>query len=157
MSRRLRWVPALWDGHRPAPAGAIKAAEAAIGVTFPEDYRAIVTEHHGEAPEPACFDFVAGTATDASVMGPLFHLLDTAAGGELAGYGLVAKAGRQWLPEGVVPISEDPAGNPIALDFRADRAAAQGLVFVEHESDGDEVAVWPLAQSLAAFLETLHD
>jgi cell wall assembly regulator SMI1 len=156
VSPDIRWIPALWDGHRPVPDGALEEAERTLDVSFPVDYRMLVLEHQGHAPEPGAFDFVAGTAKDVSVMGPLFHLLDEDESGDLAGYGLVAQAQHRWLPAGIVPICQDPAGNPIALDFRADRSEAQGVVFVEHEADAPADAVWPLASSLSALLARLH-
>lgn len=80
-------------------------------VTFPDDYRVVVMAHQGQTPNPSLFRFYNAEedATDATPLNTLFHFSPDV--GEREGdYNILAmyESLRDRLPEGVVPIGEDP-------------------------------------------------
>jgi hypothetical protein len=152
----VTWVPGLWDKERPIQPDAIEGAEQALGIAFPKSYCLVAAEHQGMQPQPDRFDFVEDGEQTESVMGPLFHFLDTDDPNDLPDYHIVAnyRLKRQALPAQVIPFSQDPGGNAIAFDYRkAD--AEPPVVFVDHEADDDN-CVWPIAATFSELLEQLH-
>jgi hypothetical protein len=154
----VKWRNYLWQEPHPASAAAIAAAEKALGVRFPADYRKVVREHQGQVPQPSLFDFDEGGARTTGVMGPLFHFRPEKDAAAHAGYHLleVHRKRQHLLPKGVVPFSEDPAGNLIAFDYRRSKSAP-GVVFLNQERAGGEGWITPLAGSFSDFLGMLHE
>jgi cell wall assembly regulator SMI1 len=156
-NRPVRWQPYLWERSRPASPADIERVEAGLGVRFPEDYRRAVMEHQGEAPHPNLFDFVEEGKKTTTVMGPLFHFAEDAGDESLDSYNVLEsyRARGNILPEGVIPFSEDPGGNPIAFDFRRS-ADSPPVVFVNHEAAGGDEGVWTVAASFSELLDKLY-
>lgn len=79
-------------------------------VTFPADYKAVVAEHQGQTATPAIFKFYSADseAYDATSLSVLFHFVPEDP--DRAQYHVVAMHDqlKDRLPEGVVPIGEDP-------------------------------------------------
>lgn len=79
-------------------------------VTFPADYKAVVTEHQGQTATPAIFKFFSADseAYDATSLSTLFHFVPEDA--DRAQYHVVAMHDllKDRLPEGVIPIGDDP-------------------------------------------------
>jgi cell wall assembly regulator SMI1 len=152
----MEWTDYLWDEAHPATDADIAAAERALGVTFPQALRDALREHQGQVPDPGLFDFDEGGERTTSVMGPLFHVREAAAGDPAYQLVHVARSRKHLLPDGVVPFSEDPSGNMIALDYRASKSTPP-VVFLNHEEAGAGAGVTTLASSFEAFLAMLHE
>lgn len=125
---------------------AIRSAEKALGVAFPDDYRRCVRDNAGGRPEPSGF---AAMLPDGRVIRSQVGLLLTLDPREdenvLAARAFLAKTAA--LPDRVIPIIDDGEGRFVCLDFR---------------SDSPTVAFWakdfglvPLAGSFAEFLGSL--
>jgi hypothetical protein len=152
----VSWVRGLWDDERPIPPDAIERAEHDLGIAFPRSYCLVAAEHQGMQPKPDRFDFVEDGEQTESVMGPLFHFLDTDDPNDLPDYHIVAnyRLKRKALPAQVIPFSQDPGGNAIAFDYRKP-GAEPPVVFVDHEADDDN-CVWPVAATFSQLLDELH-
>jgi hypothetical protein len=127
-----------------------------LGVSFPTSYRQVVAVHQGMRPEPDLFDFEEDGEVTESVMGPLFHLLDSDDPGDLPDYHIVAnyRLKQQALPPHIIPFSQDPGGNAIAFDYR-EPGGEPPVVFVDHEA-ADDNCIWPVAGTFSDLLDHLH-
>jgi cell wall assembly regulator SMI1 len=152
----MDWTDYLWDEAHPATNADIAAAEKALGVKFPKAVRDGLRKHQGQVPDPNLFDFEEGGERTTSVMGPLFHVREPAAADPAYQLVNVSRNRKHLLPDGVVPFSEDPSGNMIALDYRASKSTP-AVVFLNHEEAGSGAGVTTLASSFEDFLAMLHE
>jgi hypothetical protein len=137
----------------PVEPARLRAFEARIGAALPEDYRAFVLAHNGGCPVPC--DFLISAAEGESSLhhtyglhdGPAYLRLDDA----LDSYG-------PQLPEGLLPIADDPGGNAICLGLVG---AARGRVYFWDHETGSEPPSWgdviEMAPSFTAFCAGLSD
>jgi cell wall assembly regulator SMI1 len=124
----------------------IRAFEARLGATLPDEYRAFLLAYNGGQPTPSEFRLAGRTGpyTDSQVHwfyslheGPYSNLEKTRA---LLG-------GR--LPDDLLAIAGDPGGNKICIGLAGD--ARGRIMFFDHETDRVEL----VADSLDAFLRGL--
>lgn len=138
----------------PATAAMVGAAERHLGVELPGDYRRFLRTTNGGCPEPDIF-MVPGHGL--VMLGVLYGV-----GPERVSLDLEYEYGEatQWnpLPPGFVPVGADPGGNQFLL---ATIGVEAGKVFF-----WDRVGFWvgedgrnlfPVAESFAAFLDSLHE
>lgn len=140
-----RWVRIV--GSHPAPTeAALGAAEAALGVTLPADYRALLRRSNGGRPEPPTFRPL-GATEPTEVMGELL-----AVGGE-PDLVAEARAYHRRLPPGLLPIAFDAFGNLICLGV-AGPAAGQ-VFFWDHEDEAPDGP--PSLESVRLIANSLDD
>lgn len=149
----VTWRPTLWPTNHPADSDEVDAVADALGIVFPDDYRALVVSHQGESPEPNLFDYVEHGRATTGAMGVLFHFSPDEADPVVAGYHILRKR-PDWLPGYLLPFSEDPGGNFIAFDFRPD--GQPPVVFVDHEADDEDRLVSFVAPSVETLVAMLH-
>ncbi|ELR20122.1 SMI1 / KNR4 family protein [Acanthamoeba castellanii str. Neff] len=163
--RVITWQNYLWEEPKVASASDIQAAETKLNVTFPADYKAVVTEHQGQTATPAIFKFFSADseAYDATSLSTLFHFVPEDA--DRAQYHVVAMHDllKDRLPEGVIPIGDDPGGGYVAFDYRVvgkvEGATGPYVVFLDHEAEEDDEGKMKtifLADSFTGFLGQLR-
>lgn len=131
----------------------IARVEQALGVRFPDDFRAALRAHQGQVP--AANILHAPPVTDVS-FGPLLHVAREADGYE-ADYAIEAALDtwRIYSPQ-LVPIADSGGGNVFAYDYAAD-ASQPPIVFVNHEAEpGSAKALTRVAGSLQELLGKLR-
>ena len=130
----------------------IARVEQALGVRFPDDFRAALRAHQGQVP--AANILHAPPVHDAT-FGPLLHVASDADGYE-ADYAIEAAAEtwRIYSPK-LVPIADSGGGNAFAYDYAVD-AAQPPIVFVNHEAEpGSAKALTRVAATLNELLAML--
>lgn len=153
------WVEVMKFKHRfgaPAKPLLIKLFENRYGIVLPEDYRKFLAPVNGGRPEEAncVFRFIneAGSTTESVVHGL---------------YGLVKEDGpsqldwnieifRSRIPNGMIPIGEDPFGNQILLEVS--KPSHVGLWFWDHEKEPDTIddsGIYRISDSFDQFVESL--
>ncbi len=140
-----------WSGGAVLDEQTVSDAETQLGVTFPQDFRLIVSGYDGAQPKPNRFrywDPNLGSEVGDSI-GPLLSLRTDRAENLF----VVLTWLSDQLPENVIPIADDGGGNFLSLDYRG--GSEPRVVFWDHERDGED-AVIPLAASFSAFLAMLH-
>ena len=123
----------------------LRAIEAKLGVTLPDDYRAFLHEHNGGSPEPSDFVISDDEGEDTvSVLYGLHRDANYSLEGNLAAY-------KTHIPRSMIPIGEDPGGNQLCLGLVG---AERGRVyFWDHET----LNINEIAPSFSAFLDSLYD
>jgi len=159
------WRPRLWkETAKVAGASEIGAAESALGVKFPADYREFIRTHQGMSPDPNVFSFVEHGRRTETTLGILLHFSAENADRVDAMYYLprAVENMSEWLPRGVVPFATDDGGNAIAFDYRIS-AERPPVVFIDHgeafvAKDGGAApfAGCRVADTFTDFLELLH-
>lgn len=145
----VSWTPYVWSHEVPLALARLRAAERALGVTFPRDYVECVLLNQGKTPEPNGFDFGDGFNT---VLNQLYHFEPTPSTANLLhAHAHLATVG---LPSDVVPFAGDPAGNHLCFDFRG-HAAMPTVVMLDHEVEGEHTLV-PVAASFTDLLAKLR-
>ncbi len=144
----ISWEPYVWPQALPLTLNKLRAAEARLGVKFPQDYVDCVLQHQGQTPEPCTFSYGDGYS---SVLNELYHFEDSPSTSS-------QRAAQQSLdtggvPAGVVAFAGDPAGNHLCFDFRAN-AAVPTVVILDYEAGGENPLV-PVAQSFTELLGQL--
>jgi hypothetical protein len=152
MSSEKAWT--IQSSSTPVAAAALNAYEAALGITFPDEYRQFLLSFNGGRPAPQQVDI---PNTDHSVLVfVLYGIKEKRTAGDLA-YELHRH--RADLPEGYLPIGHDPGGSPFLL---ATAGENRGRVFFwdrtwffEDSAAGGNT-YW-LADSLPALLDSLYE
>ena len=127
--------------HRPAIEHDVMHFEMGLAAVLPDDYRAFLLRFNGGSPEPSGFRGGAEVLSGFFGFCQKHHCL-------LCNY----YVHRQILPQGVIPIGDDPAGNLICLSVS--KQTIGRVYFWDHEV-GDASGLSDLAESFTAFLESL--
>ena len=121
--------------------------EQALGVTFPEDYRACVKRCHGGRPRDNNFSFVdPAIGRMESCLGVLLSFSDDDAENIVETHRRL----QPFLPEGVIPIADDGGD-----DFVCFQHGGQDRPSVVYWHHGDRSVV-PLSESFSSFLDMLY-
>lgn len=137
----------------------LEKVEELVDADLPDDYRAFLLEHNGGTAVPALFDVVTVEGDETTTVVDRFYSVGAGAG---TPWDLATNISFYWenerIPEWVVPIAADIAGNLVCLSVSDDD---YGQVFfwdheteLEYELDENQA---PLAESFSAFLEMLYD
>ena len=140
-----------WEPYvRPAPSEAgplaLEKLETQWGVTLPDAYKHIVSEHQGMMPSPSSFDMGIGQNT--------FSVLLTLTRDERWDEYSVSSAYEslsQYTPPGIYPFGLTPGGESLCFDYR-ESPSQPGVVLVTVEGD-----IHPVADSFADFMARLHE
>ncbi len=130
-----------FDDHRPAIEQDIMHFQMGLAAVLPEDYREFLLRYNGGYPNPA--GFRGGDEVINSFFGfcQKHHCL-------LCNYYIH----RTVLPNGIIPIANDPGGNLVCLVVsKPDRGK---VLFWNHEC-GDSSGLSLLADSFTSFLDSL--
>ncbi|KMZ42871.1 MULTISPECIES: SMI1/KNR4 family protein [Bacillales] len=105
----------------------IEEVEAALGVRFPKDFVECMLENNEGCPIPCVFD-------SEEVEGKVFNAFYSLSR-KVGGYHILTahENVKGCVPEGVIPIGYDAAGNYICFDYSNGRHAEPIVVFVDHE------------------------
>jgi hypothetical protein len=125
-----------------------------VGRTIPPSYKAFLAERDGGKPARDCFAFDYG-GIDQEDRIRFFLGIAPSPNGNLVDV-TWSLSGR--MPEGVLPIGEDPFGNFICLDGRDGRDGP--VLFWDHEYEGeppDEANLYEIAPDLQTFLDSLYE
>ncbi|MFG6460926.1 SMI1/KNR4 family protein [Roseateles sp. DXS20W] len=130
----------IHEGKGPLAEADVQAAEQALGVKFPADYRGYLLSLNGGYPEPDGFDIqwapgqVCGEDWRRTSMS-WFHAITDDDVGDLLKINRVDFAGR--LPPGTLAIASDAGGNQLLLALGGPHAGKVLLWIKDHEaSDG---------------------
>lgn len=127
----------------------IDEIESKIRRKLPADARGFLKQFQGGYPDWVCIRFVHAGRKNCFAIGQFVALIP---GGE--GYlldDMETYKGR--LPPGLLPIAFEAGGSLFCLDYDV---VPPRIVYWEHELEGMEDAVTPLASSFTAFLEMLE-
>jgi hypothetical protein len=129
------------EGKGPLAENDVQAAEQALGVQFPSDYRAFLLRVNGGYPEPDGLRIywapgqVCGEDWGTTAMSWFYKITDERTG-NLVRSNQVTFAGR--LPAGTLAIASDAGGNQLLLAFSGPHAGKVLLWIKDHEaSDGE--------------------
>lgn len=135
----------------------VARVETALGVRFPDDYRALAPAQQGRIPSPR---HVPREGRPPLPFGPLFHFAPEDTHPRQQGDALLFVAGilrEDGYPRQIVPFASSGGGSNayFAFDFR-DRPEAPRVVFVDPDrAPEDPKAFAPVAESFAALLDKL--
>ena len=143
----------------------VASFERSFGRALPADYRSFLERHNGGVPVPDHWHCGPvheepgfGWTPPSVQVDRLFGLVTEPTWASLA---WAVRCYRGRIPEGLVPIADDPAGNVFCLDLTD---ADPGTVWYwDHENEAEEgEPAWrenllPLAPSFSAFLDGLID
>ncbi len=133
----------------PLTSEALSAYCADHGLVLPEPLRLQLIEQNGAVPEATLLVSVAGQ--DEELDSFLGVGMDDLAN-ELAWNADTLK-GR--LPDGLLPFANDPGGNLFVVE--TDPASTHGVLFWDHELEGDSAALTPIAPTFTEFLGMLRE
>lgn len=145
------------QSHRPLQPGQIEAFEAANRVTIPPAVRELLLAHNGATWGPLdypAFKIPSGRPTlTEGVLKTLFCLHE----GEVNDLGRVFRTHLRRIPDELLPIGCDPAGNLICVGLNGDHAGK--IYFWERAKEHRPPTfsnVYRLADDLSAFLDGLY-
>lgn len=120
-----------WDEGREISQDEIKYFENRLGICLPDDFKKIIAVYDGGNPSPNVIDFSGMVEKVFTGLIPLLKEND---------YNQpileIIKMYSDRLPEGIVPIGDDPFGNMYCYDFRANSKPV--IVYWNHELDMDD-------------------
>lgn len=128
--------------------------EVTSGLSIPENYRKFLLETNGGIPEPDAF-LIPNCETKA-IVGLLYGLQTEPPSFDIA-HQLLSL--RDRLPEGCIPIGEDPGGNLLLLGTLD---AERGKIFFWDrdyflDTSNDEGNTYEIADGIFEFLESLQE
>jgi hypothetical protein len=127
----------------------IATVEMALGVRFPDDYRAFLRNFQGGTP--AQTDFALNDPRKSTAAVGVFLSVEPE-----RDYDYILSAARELsdqFPKGIVPIASGPGGDAVVLDFRG---AKPVVLYWHHERTGREEFTF-LADTFNEFLELLYE
>lgn len=137
-------LPGFERSERPASAEQVAAAERLLGVEFPAEYRALLSEYAG-ANGDAEFPF-----PESNAVGSVGLWLSPVPWERESIWTTTATWEEHELPECIVPIAEDGGANLLCLDYRS--AKEPEVAFWFHELAGAD----GLRFAASSFKEFLH-
>lgn len=143
----VQWEPYLDIELQPVTPDDLAQLEQEWGVKLPEEYKTLVAAYQGMAPLPGVFS-VGPKSTG------VFNVLLTIKCHEgREGYCVrrVHEVLKPYMPKGIFPFAETPGGESICFDYRANPAQPKIVLLTV------ETFIYPIADSLADFLNKLHD
>lgn len=126
-----------------------RAVESALGVVFPDDYRAFILAHGGGAPNETGFSLDDPRKREVGI--GAFLEPDPGSG---AASLLEARRLARRLPREVVPFAVSAGGDYVCLDYR--RGPRPTVVYWHHEREGQPDEFTHVANRFAEFLDLLH-
>jgi hypothetical protein len=136
----------------------IKKLQLQTKIEFPKDYIEFIIQHNGGIPEPNFFEIPNQDGNGSYV--DLFFGIDVPSYANLKD---ILEVYKNRLPEGFVPIGEDPGGNLICIGTRIPYIG--NIYFWDHHDELDESGLskkdmsnmyW-LADNLFDFIDNLHE
>jgi hypothetical protein len=134
--------------NRPITSNDISSFEENWGVALPFEYKEFLLAGNQELFRNKCFNFLGGQKTDSSVIqdffvlhGEVYRRLD---------FYMKDRLSRFMLD--CIPIANDVFGNLVLL-----KSGGGGVYFWDHEREGGDDALTPVAQNLDDFLNSLKD
>lgn len=155
----IAWEPYV-PGVKPPTAEIVAGLERSKGVKLPEDYKAALVRHAGEAPVKSA---IAVGQSSKTAFGPLLFTPAETNHPERPysiEAGLEALADNGWQPAGRVrywPFANNTASGYFCLDLAAS-GSSQPVVFIDLQYGPNEPGgVLPVAPSFTATLDKLED
>jgi cell wall assembly regulator SMI1 len=144
----MSWQDIAWEDCRGELGDAeVGTVEQALGVTFPEDYRACVKKCHGGRPRDNNFSFLdPALGRMESALAVLLSFSDD----DVENIVETHRRLLPFLPHGVIPIADDGGGDFVCFQYAGQ--AQPSVVYWHH----GEPSVVPLSESFSGFLETLY-
>lgn len=144
----MSWQDIAWeDCHGEIGDVEVRRVEHALGVTFPEDYRACVKGCHGGRPRDNNFSFMnPAIGRMESSLAILLSFSDDDPENIVETHHRLLP----FLPVGVIPIADDGGGDFVCLQYGGQ--AEPSVVYWHHR----ERSVVPLSESFAGFLDILY-
>ena len=134
----------------------IKAVEAKLGFSFPEQYQKFLLTHNGGRPTPDVFRFVREGSSYSESMVDWFLAIHTRDFNDFETYFDIYKIDQVRLPTELVPIASDPGGNLICISVNGENLGA--VYFWDHDIEEDPPSyanVRLIANSFDEFLGAL--
>lgn len=141
----VTWVDGILSEPAPAPEADVRAAERALRVPLPADFRAVAQAHPGARPEPSGILLPGGFGT--AVEGLLHFSADEGWGNILSHQFLL----QDVLAKGVIPFALDIGHDVFCFNYRDDYDRPSVVFW------GQGFGQLPVAPNFAAFLDLLHD
>ncbi len=140
-----------FDELGPVDDAVIHGIERALGVIFPDDYRAFSRRHQGGYPMQTDFR-LSDPRKSVVAVGRFLSMVPE------SGPSFIVEAQRlhsDQLPEGVILVAEGPGGDYVALDYRSTHGAE--VVYWHHERAGEPDEFTPVSKTFASFLDLLYE
>jgi hypothetical protein len=146
MTNKIQWKPYVWDEPRPAPPDELNLLEKQWNVKLPEEYKRLVLTKQGMTPSPCIFN--AGKVEDAMSV-----LLTIITDPKHKSYTISDsyRILKPHIPDRIYPFAMTPGCGHLCFDYRS--SAGQPKIVLVTE----EMYVYPVADSFAAFMDNLHD
>ena len=132
--------------------GLIQEIENHIAVSFPENFKTLISEYDGESPNQECLDFYdTNNNKNISTSAHFLSFKERWYGSLLSTY----QNPPEFFPKGLIAFAEDGGGNLICFDYRKGKDNANPpIVFWNHEADiGKDISF--IADSFDEFLSML--
>lgn len=152
----------MTDTFGPLPPDAISRCEAEIGCSLPESYRRFLLDYNGGRPEPAHFPVTwkgqpFATRFPYDSVHFLFGFVEGGPGDIIRNF----QDYRERIPEGMIPVGNDPGGNLLLLGCTEPNIGKVFLWVQDEEADEGEKPdyrnVGFIADSFDDFLGVLYD
>lgn len=130
----------------------ISKFELQYNITLPTKYKEFLLESNGGAPEPSVF--VIPDEPGISCINGLYGIYT----GDYEDVGENMEVFKGRMPEGFIPIGDDPGGNQICLGIN--KEYFDNIYFWDHEEESNEPDMsnmYFLANNIYEFLDKLYD
>ncbi|MCS1350225.1 SMI1/KNR4 family protein [Mechercharimyces sp. CAU 1602] len=141
----------IWEDGEQIDYGEIRSLEAALDITFPDDYVQVIKNNNGAIPTPPNFNI------ENHGYNIMFMLLSVRENDTEYGLMSVYKRINRFLPNKVYPFACDGFGNYICFDYRRGREPI--VVFWDHEEvlDDQEYQLFFIASSFGEFTRKFYN
>lgn len=148
MGNVTAWQDRVWEDAQPEIGEErVAEVETALGVRFPEDYKACVKRFHGGNPRDNAFEF---DDPDVGRMGSCLGVLLSFSREDPGNIGERYRRLSPFLPEGVIPFGDDGGGDLMCFQYHGSDPPT--VVYWHH----GERSVVPLAPTFSDFIEMLR-